>query len=525
MKKTVNRIKIWVGAVAAVAVVATSCTGDFESFNTDPNAAQVVDQASLITTMELDAAYPTTGETTVPVNRYQTGWNLLADHYAGYMACANHFDGGSNPMVYNLTANNWSNTVFEVAFTQVMPAWLMLKSGYEEGLLSAHAMAVADILKVLTLHRASDMYGPLPVLHFGEAISPYDSQETLYHHFFETLNSSIQALKAQIAVAPDDKSLEKVDAIYAGDLNKWLLFANSLKLRLAIRIRYVEPELSKQYAQEAITDGVITSTADNAMLKSYRQITINNPMEMIWNSYNDARMSASMDSYLNGYEDPRRASMFQAATIDGGGYHGVRNGLGATEQKFYTKMSAPNILTDTPMYWLLASEVAFLKAEYCLMTGDNTGAQSNYEEGIRLSFAENGLSTGEAEAYIQSEKKPATFQDVSENPTKYPASALGKVAVKWQNDGNELERIITQKWIALFPNGMEAWAEFRRTGFPRLFPIVANSEDPTVDKNVQIRRMVFPKLEYSNNAGAVNAAVRLLDGPDAGGTKLWWDKK
>ena len=99
------------------------------------------------------------------------------------------------------------------------------------------------------------------------------------------------------------------------------------------------------------------------------------------------------------------------------------------------------------------------------------------------------------------------------------------MTVKWQDDGNELERIITQKWIALFPNGMEAWAEFRRTGFPRLFPIVANSEDPTINKETQIRRMVFPKLEYSNNAGAVRAAVRLLDGPDAGGTKLWWDKK
>ena len=124
-------------SVFALLFAATACTSEFESYNTDPNAAQVVDQASLITTMELDAAYPTTGETTVPVNRYQTGWNLLADHYAGYMACANHFDGGSNPMVYNLTANNWSNTVFEVAFTQVMPAWLMLKAGYDEGLLSA----------------------------------------------------------------------------------------------------------------------------------------------------------------------------------------------------------------------------------------------------------------------------------------------------------------------------------------------------------------------------------------------------
>lgn len=525
MKNILNKTKICLGIVAAFVVTASSCTGDFESFNTDPNAAQDVDLTTLITTMEMDAVYPTTGETTVPVNRYQTGWNLLADHYAGYMACANHFDGGNNPMVYNLTANNWSNTVFDVAFTQVMPAWLRLKFGHEKGLLTDHAMAVADILKVLALHRASDMYGPLPVLKFGEARSPYNSQAELYNHFFETLDNSIATLKAFIAIAPDNKSLEKVDAVYGGNLSKWLKLANSIKLRLAMRIRYVEPALCAKYAQEAIDGGVITAVEDNAALKSYRQITINNPLEMIWNSYNDARMGASMDSYLNGYEDPRRAKMFQAATIDGGGFHGVRNGLGSTEQKFYTRMSAPNVQADTPMNWLLASEVAFLKAEYKLMQGDAAGAKSDYEEGLRLSFVENGLSTGAADEYALSEKKPARFTDVSENPTKYSTNALGSVSVKWQDDGNELERIITQKWIALYPNGMEAWAEFRRTGFPKIFPILSDSADPSVSKSTQIRRMVFPKIEYSNNAGAVNAAIRLLGGPDSGGTKLWWDKK
>ena len=93
------------------------------------------------------------------------------------------------------------------------------------------------------------------------------------------------------------------------------------------------------------------------------------------------------------------------------------------------------------------------------------------------------------------------------------------------NKEAQLEQIITQKWLAVFPNGNEGWAEFRRTGFPRIFPIVEPSQDPSIDKNVQIRRMVFPKLEYANNAGAVNAAVRLLGGSDNGGTKLWWDKK
>lgn len=525
MKNILKNTKTGLAFALLLLFSAGSCTGDFEGFNTDPNAAQKIDKTTLITSMQLDAMYPTTGETTVPVNRYQTGWNLLADHYAGYMACANHFDGGNNPMVYNLTANSWSNTVFEVAFTQVMPAWLQLDLAYENELITVETKALADILKVLTLHRASDMYGPLPVLNFGKSRNPYDSQEVLYKHFFETLDAAIAVLKEYVAVTPEGRPLVKVDAIYAGDFSKWIKFANSLKLRLAMRISYVEPALSAKYALEAINDGVITDTQDNAILQNYRNFTINNPLEMLWNSYDDARMSGSMDSFLNGYEDPRMPVMFQPAKKDSK-FHGVPNGMGSSAQSFFTDCtSAPNVQTSTPMKWLLASEVAFLKAEYYFRQGDSSNAASCYNEGIRLSFIENGLSAAEAATYAaNTDKKPIRYTNVSENPAG-SSNPLTTINIKWADDGNELERIMTQKWIALFPNGMEAWAEFRRTGFPKIFPIVSGSQDPTINKNVQIRRMVFPKLEYSNNAGAVAAATRLLDGPDAGGTKLWWDKR
>lgn len=525
MKKILNKTKIGLAVASVLLLAAPSCTGSFEDFNTDPNSAQKIDLSTLITTMEMDAAYPTTGETTEPVNRYQTGWNLLADHFAGYMACANHFDGGSNAMVYNLNANNWSNTVFEIAFTQVMPAWLQLKYAHDKALIDDQMMAVADILKVLTLHRASDMYGPLPVLKFGQARNPYDSQEVLYKHFFETLDNSIAVLTDFVATTPNAKPLEKVDAIYAGDYNKWIKFANSIKLRLAMRIRYVDPTNSVKYASEAIAAGVIIDTQDNAILKSYRNISVNNPLEMLWNSYNDARMGASMDSYMNGYKDPRLPVFFQPSTKDNK-FHGVVNGLGSTEQKFYTAMSAPNIQTNSPMPWLMASEVAFLKAEHKLRNADAGGAEADYNEGIRLSFVERGISANEAATYAaNATDKPIRFEDFSDNLAPASKNPLGTVTIKWANDGKEQERIITQKWIALFPNGMEAWAEFRRTGFPKLFQIHSDSADPSISKSIQIRRMVFPKLEYANNAGAVNAATRLLGGPDNGGTKLWWDKK
>ena len=107
-------------------------------------------------------------------------------------------------------------------------------------------------------------------------------------------------------------------------------------------------------------------------------------------------------------------------------------------------------------------------------------------------------------------------------------SALASIPVCWKQGGDfetHLEQIITQKYIAMFPEGQEAWSEFRRTGYPRIFPIVNDRSNGTVDVNEQIRRMTFPRSEYSNNRAALNRAIRLLGGPDQGSTKLWWDKK
>ena len=110
----------------------------------------------------------------------------------------------------------------------------------------------------------------------------------------------------------------------------------------------------------------------------------------------------------------------------------------------------------------------------------------------------------------------------------YDSKALNLLSVKWDSGASQeeqLQRIITQKWIAMFPNGQEAWSEFRRTGYPKVIPIVNNLSGGKVDTNVQVRRMTFPRSEYSNNAAGVAAATALLGGADTGGTKLWWDKK
>jgi hypothetical protein len=86
-----------------------------------------------------------------------------------------------------------------------------------------------------------------------------------------------------------------------------------------------------------------------------------------------------------------------------------------------------------------------------------------------------------------------------------------------------LEQIITQKWISMFPDGQEAWSEFRRTGYPRIFPVVVNNSGGDIDTNIQIRRINFVENELNTNSANVQTAVGFLNGPDNGGTRLWWD--
>lgn len=527
----INIKKIYL-SVATSCIVLGGCTGDFESFNTDPNSAQTMDLTMLITTMEMDAVLPCGGSDTEPVNQYQKAYNLIGDVYSGYMAGTNNWNAGMNTQTYALTATEWSNNAFSVAYTNVMPAWLSLKYAHDKGLLEDHIFAVGEILRVMTLHRMSDIYGPIPVTHFGEAKNPYEAQKDCYMHFFETLDKSIDVLTKQVAGSPDAKPLEKVDVVYGGDYAKWIKLANSVKLRLAMRIVYVDSELARQYATEAIASGVMTSTDDCAQLKSYGSITINNPLATIWDGYKDTRMGASMDSYLNGYKDPRLPKYFQVSKD--GKYHGVANGIQNITQEDYLTLSAPNVMENTqisPVRWMMASEVAFLRAEGAIRGwGAAMGgtAESLYKQGIELSFLENGLSAGQAATYAENNTDaPIAFVDASNASAKQNIPALGTIKIKWNDSANseeQLERIITQKWIAMFPNGQEAWSEFRRTGYPKIFP-VRYSASADIDKSVQIRRMVFPKSEYSNNAAAVSRAVSLLGGADLGSTKLWWDKK
>lgn len=323
--------------------------------------------------------------------------------------------------------------------------------------------------------------------------------------------------------------LEKYDYVYEGDASKWVKFANTLRLRLAMRIVYANSTLAQQEAEKSINNpiGLISAIGEKASLKHSSNLIYYHPLWEIkdFNS-GEARMGASMDAYMNGYADPRRPVYFKAAAD--GGYHGVRLGITTSTWSDYvgTKISNLNMnQSTTEIVWMTAAESYFLRAEGVLrgwsMGGD---AKSFYEKGISVSFEENGA--GSATTYIASSATPTAFVDAAKGANGMPAPS--SVSIAWSDASGfetNLERIITQKWIAMYPDGPEGWAEFRRTGYPKLFPVVTNNSNGTIDTNIQVRRIPYPQSEYDKNAAGVQTGISKLGGSDNGGTKLWWDKK
>ncbi len=404
------------------------------------------------------------------------------------------------------------------------------------------ALAFGKILRVCIMHRVTDIYGPIPYSKMmdndnsGEDLAvPYDSQEQVYTQMLKELEEADKVLEENKDLSSE--AFRKLEDLYYGNISKWRKFVHSMQLRIAMRMSYVNPTEAQRIAQEAVEAGVIESNEDNAMLH-----VAENRSELLFNNWNDYRISADLVSIMKGYEDPRLDKMFVKGvqTVDQDGekvdvydYYGVRIGIFTQKKDDMINLYSKQVISSTdPYLWMNAAEVTFLRAEGALRGWDMGGdAQALYEKAIALSFEERGGTTG-ADRYVKdTEKKPIDYVNPMDGADiKYSHSAVSTITIAWEpgaeNFERNLERIITQKWIAIFPLGLEAWAEHRRTGYPKLLPAVEN-KDPNNSVNVTIgpRRLPFPADEYTGNPKYIDQAVEMLNGPDAAGTKLWWDKK
>jgi hypothetical protein len=239
-------------------------------------------------------------------------------------------------------------------------------------------------------------------------------------------------------------------------------------------------------------------------------------------------MSQAMESVLKGYEDPR-LSKFWSPAVNTGEYKGVRNGMNVAEivasENEPDNTSGPSapLLPEnmgiTPSTVMYTAEAYFLRAEGEL-NGWNMGgdAEEFYNKGIEMSLRTWGITNGATiDNYINSSKTPIAPGGMFNTP------ALSDIPVKFVSDPEKRrEQILTQKWLALFPEGHEAWAEFRRTGYPKLYPLI-HSDNPDLPVGTFIKRIPFLNYDRDRNGPGVEAAKELLGGPDNAATRLWWD--
>ena len=509
MKRNINSI-ICVSALAASLLA--SCQADFEDINRDhrqPTETQLeqdnLNVGGFVTSFE-ESIFPVGSSGTGYVNDYQIPYTLAGACWIGYMAPAQNKWVGRGFPSYALKP--WSQYTYNVMAGNAFRNFLDVKKRTAN---DPEGLAIAQIIKVAAVHKATDTFGPIPYTKAGIAgatTAEYDSQEDVYKAMLKDLDDAVQALSNG-----GHDVFPKYDIIYEGNYTKWCKFANSLMLRLAMRIVYANPTLAQQYAEKAINNpyGVIESAKDAAQLSKGAGVSLRNPLVII-----------------NG---PRIASYFVKSKNNGiEGYYGVRSSIpNTTDYLDKTKSSSLNVQDATPIYIMKASEVYFLRAEGALR-GWNMGggsAQSYYDKGIATSFEENGLSSAQATAYAaNSTAKPANFVDAQHS--EYNATAASTITIKWQSSDTfekNLERIITQKYLAIYPDGQEAWSEFRRTGYPRIFPSVLNATDCDVDGDLRPTRIPYSNDEYTKNLANVQKAVSLLNGPDNGATRVWWDKK
>jgi hypothetical protein len=500
-----------------------SCTSSFEDLNS--NSTQPTDN-------EASQDWIILGGNFQPMQRgimewthwkYQLQQNLNGDAYSQYLISPTPFGGNINNINYGFN-EGWNLWPWKIGFEEIMLPASAVKIQTQGKSNLNHFAAWAKILKVFGMHRVSDIYGPLVYSKYRtvDINTPYDSQQDVYNQFFVELKEAVDML-TPFAVA-NNPSFKAFDLTYGGDMKKWIQAANSLRVRLAMRISLVDPARAKAEYQAAIGHqfGLISNNSLNMVVA----LPESHPDNTISNDWGDTRMSATMESYLKGFNDPRM-KMFFAVDATKKEYHGIRQGININSKSDYEKFTSPvGAWAVAPKAVIITySEICFLRAEASLRGWDTGDAKTYYENGVKASFDQWGAAG--VDSYLaDGAKTPTAYTDpIGKTVNNLDQSAMPSTTVLWNDaltNEQKLEKIITQKWIALFPDGQEAWSEFRRTGYPSLFPLVVNN-CPTL-KGKFVKRLKFSRDEYDRNAGEVAKATQLLGVKvDDYNTRLWWD--
>lgn len=317
----------------------------------------------------------------------------------------------------------------------------------------------------------------------------YDDAAAIYEDLFKRLNAAIAQIK------PNETGFGKADLIYNGDMNSWLKFAHSLKLRMAITLADVNATQAKDIISSS-APLAFTSNADNATFAYQQAMPNNNPISGALNSLFTARQDyvagAPFVDLLNTLNDPRRPEYF--TTVDNqykGGVIGSNNEFASN-----STISEKVIAADFEAILLDYSEVEFILAEASERWGILGSASSHYDKAVEASISYWLGSSDAVASYL-----------------KQPAVAYNSAEGDWK------QKIGTQKWIALYNRGVESWTEWRRLDYPKLKPANGALTPGSIPN-----RLTYPTSEYTLNEENVKSAISKL-GADNVTNKIFWDVK
>jgi hypothetical protein len=482
------------------------------------------------------------------VHNYQYQRANSIDMYAGYFTVSNSDFQYGGPLPY---AYYYPNNYINGAQAASLPLYPYLYHAYFYADNEKHKLpewkAIAQIMYVLNIHQLVDFYGVMPYNDYRKLKETppltYIDGKTCYELMVQDLDEAIDVLKKQ---KPSSQSLQRIEGEKGGYSNlnwkNWVKLANSIKLRLALNAVKATPVWSQELAEQAVNDEIGVLTASEGDFQLPDDGKTDHPLYQISSIWNDSRLGASLENILKSYQNPLLSKWFAKNSADirtktGGvlmlssqkDYLGIRQGVQMYPNSGSTSgYGAFSAFSDRymPRTYMKIAEILFLKAEGALR-GWNMGktAQEYYEEGIRQTFTSNGISMPQ-DYLSQILPQEVPYQDYF--VPEWSMKSRLKIGVKWNNNESDelkLEKIITQKYIGTFPMGGIAWTTFRRTGYPRLFPVPEKYKwtyDDSFDVELQIRRIPFNEVTATEKAN-VKAAESVLGGLNQAGTRIWWD--
>jgi hypothetical protein len=502
----------------------TTCTKDFEAENQNPY--QITDE---MLKQDFNLVGSPFSQLLFNLFGHQVEEDLCYDSWMGYMNTPTPFVGGVNNTTYYI---RWNSYWGSYAYNGVMsPSRQVIRLAKENDL--PLFATWAKLIRILSISKLTAIYGPVIYTNYGSTANSimYDKESDLYNLFFAQLDS----IQADFAANKDYKGFTKFDPSFKGSIPAWMKVVNSLRLRLAIRLSKVDPALAKTQGEKALSDpaGIISTNADNF---NVALLGIKMRVATICFEWDDTRMGAVMESFLLGLKDGRVSKYYQGPNLAQDPslsiypYKGIRNGaylMAKIDRVPYSRV-VDDFQTVQTRRCITAAEMSFCKAEAALRGWTGAGdAKTNYEDGVKLSFADWGASG--VDAYLaDATSKPVDYVDPKDARNNFTASST--ITVAWnESDNNELklEKIITQKWIHGFTNTLEPWCDFRRTGYPKIPHVAWNASSPdwgVIPADGWIQRLPFVNAERTGNTAAVADATTKLGGPDEIGTRLYFAK-